>query len=570
MIGHVQQSMTRQKSNLDKHVRCASTMSLVPPRTPEKRSQPSIVSDTPYSRTSHSVSSGISSAVRHQSSVESYLHDELSGSIQKNCTSFFDRLTDHIKSDLILIDLVNAASTKEHAWPSEKSGEREFYTPCSSMLNHFGDTLRAHLTKNRHPISFRNIYFHRYDRNVQHMQSKVKLKPDLLGLPELVDEELFCVRWEDVIFPGEAKFEDFIALIHQAASYARAVFSHQRNRLWVYCIMLPRPNTMIFARYDRSGLVMSPEYDVLCQDGRKNIAMALFALMTLGDVQFGIDRTISGNDIVIGNVLFRIVETLCYRECVRGRGTRVYVLEPKAPGSPNVISTPNAIKPDTAITSPPVLRRSLRLKKKKEDEKTKVTKVPQTVRCWYFSTLLVPHFSRSQNQKTVQFQLASRPLEVPSVSDIVMEAKSCVLKEAWGIRDLDREGDVIKSFQQYGHRRIFGVPSYGPRFTEMADANTPYSTDIFTAGEKIEVRNLMRQVIWTKGRKLSTAKGPRELFTTILHAIKGAALVCWRWQAHTVRNTGLLNVFRLGFVHRDVSSGNIWIVDATNGRMVMR
>jgi hypothetical protein len=68
-----------------------------------------------------------------------------------------------------------------------------------------------------------------------------------------------------------------------------------------------------------------------------------------------------------------------------------------------------------------------------------------------------------------------------------MEARSCVLNEAWGIKDLDREGDVIKSFHQYGDRRIFGVPSYGPRFIEMADANTPYSTDIFTAGEKIEV-----------------------------------------------------------------------------------
>jgi hypothetical protein len=50
--------------------------------------------------------------------------------------------------------------------------------------------------------------------------------------------------------------------------------------------------------------------------------------MTLNDVQFGIDRRISGNDIVIGNVAFRIVETLCYRERVRGRGTRVYALEP--------------------------------------------------------------------------------------------------------------------------------------------------------------------------------------------------------------------------------------------------
>jgi hypothetical protein len=98
--------------------------------------------------------------------------------------------------------------------------------------------------------------------------------------------------------------------------------------------------------------------------------------MTLNDVQFGIDRRISGDDIAIGNVVLCIIETLCYRECVRGHGTRVYTLEPIVHASMNTISMTAT---DAAITSPPLLcRQSSRLKKKR-DEREKVTHVLQPV-----------------------------------------------------------------------------------------------------------------------------------------------------------------------------------------------
>jgi hypothetical protein len=115
------------------------------------------------------------------------------------------------------------------------------------------------------------------------------------------------------------------------------------------------------------------------------------------------------------------------------------------------------------------------------------------------------------------------PPKAHPLSNVVMEAKSCILKEAWCVEGLDIEGDVISSFERYGPRRILWVPSYGPRYVVMADANTSYITDTFTSVDT-EVRELVRQVIWTKGRKLSEAKGPKELFTAMLHAIKGMGL----------------------------------------------
>jgi hypothetical protein len=140
---------------------------------------------------------------------------------------------------------------------------------------------------------------------------------------------------------------------------------------------------MVFARYDCSGLIMSLEYDVLHQVGRLNIVKGLCTLVTLNNMQFSMDRTISGNEIIIGNVIFSIVNTLCYCECVRGRGTQVYILEPKVHGSQNTIPTMTTTETHVAITSPPVLRQSSRLKKK--DEKVKaVANVPQTVCCCLF------------------------------------------------------------------------------------------------------------------------------------------------------------------------------------------
>jgi hypothetical protein len=120
----------------------ASTMS-IPPRTPDSRTRPTLpitVFDTPHSRTSHFTSSGTSSAVHHQSTVESYLRDELSGSIQKHNTTFFNRLTDHVNSDKALTDCIHAASMESHAWPREKLGERQYYRPWTSMLNKFVTT----------------------------------------------------------------------------------------------------------------------------------------------------------------------------------------------------------------------------------------------------------------------------------------------------------------------------------------------------------------------------------------------------------------------------------------------
>jgi hypothetical protein len=151
--------------------------------------------------------------------------------LHKYSTTFFDHLTSHISSNQTLIDLIHAVSMEVHNWPPEKSGEGDYYTPWVSMLNRFAATFRTRFAET-HPLALlRDFYFYRYDRNVQRKPSEVKLKLDVLGLPPppLNQECRFCAAWEDLLIVGGCKLNGILDLTHRTASYARAVFSHQRR-----------------------------------------------------------------------------------------------------------------------------------------------------------------------------------------------------------------------------------------------------------------------------------------------------------------------------------------------------
>jgi hypothetical protein len=115
------------------------------------------------------------------------------------------------------MDCIRSASMKSHAWLKERLGERGYYMPWVSMLDSFVATFRTFFAKYEPLRPIHDFRFYRYDRIVQHNQSKVRLKPDVLGLPSkpVLDEESgFRALWEDVFILGEAKFDNFLSLIH--------------------------------------------------------------------------------------------------------------------------------------------------------------------------------------------------------------------------------------------------------------------------------------------------------------------------------------------------------------------
>jgi hypothetical protein len=131
---------------------CASVMScrLRPPSRGAGPTPPTSLPDTPRSRTSHFTSSGITSVVRHQSSVESCFRDELFN---------IDKTT-----QLSLIVSLIVSTTR----PTENSEEMKYYKPWASMLTDLCSTLRDLFRTIQSPTPLRDVYFYSYDRNVQH------------------------------------------------------------------------------------------------------------------------------------------------------------------------------------------------------------------------------------------------------------------------------------------------------------------------------------------------------------------------------------------------------------------
>jgi hypothetical protein len=67
-------------------------------------------------------------------------------------------------------------------------------------------------------------------------------------------------------------------------------------------------------------------------------------------------------------------------------------------------------------------------------------------RCVVVSFSFVTFFQPAQ-QDPVHFEHGRVPPKAHPLPNVVMEAKSCILKEPWGVKGFDREGNVISSFQ---------------------------------------------------------------------------------------------------------------------------
>ncbi|TDL22876.1 hypothetical protein BD410DRAFT_202879 [Rickenella mellea] len=118
--------------------------------------------------------------------------------------------------------------------------------------------------------------------------------------------------------------------------------------------------------------------------------------------------------------------------------------------------------------------------------------------------------------------------------------------------DLGREGTVVDAIKKL-KTKIFGLPDFGPRYIPMRDANSKYETSYLNILNLTDIRACVRQVILTVGKPLHTASGPRQLVIALRDAL-----------------FGLRNLYRLGYVHRDVSSGNTYITEPMQGFHILR
>ncbi|KAG9128570.1 hypothetical protein FRC07_000003 [Ceratobasidium sp. 392] len=177
--------------------------------------------------------------------------------------------------------------------PFMKNEEVLVYAPLVELLNVIGQT--AHDVRVKHkPDQFRQLYRPFSDRH------------DKLTLGD---------------YPNDTGIKPD----------ARAIFSHQIYRLHVFGIAVCGP-IVTFVRFDRSGLLHSPNIDISTSDGADLFVRNVISLLSLPAKKFGYDTqyTFKCNPNNRSDIVFalepshppRVVSSLlCHRKCCRGRAT---------------------------------------------------------------------------------------------------------------------------------------------------------------------------------------------------------------------------------------------------------
>ncbi|KAG8693065.1 hypothetical protein FRC09_010765 [Ceratobasidium sp. 395] len=123
----------------------------------------------------------------------------------------------------------------------------------------------------------------------------------------------------------------------QLARYARAVFAHQIYRLHVFGFSLCG-SIVNFVRFDRSGLLHSPDIDLSTPGGAHSFVEHVITLLTIKPDEFGYDIRYSfkqNDEETKVDTLFKfpgsaeaqvVSELICYRKCCCGRATCVCAL----------------------------------------------------------------------------------------------------------------------------------------------------------------------------------------------------------------------------------------------------
>ncbi|KAG8707337.1 hypothetical protein FRC08_000575 [Ceratobasidium sp. 394] len=219
--------------------------------------------------------------------------------------------------------------------PYKRGSETHVYEPVAKLLDTIGRAAHE-FCRQRGSDQFRSRYrpFSDHHDKVTRADypSDTHTKPDLVKA-ERPDEN--GAHWGDVETVVECKSHgkqtDQNEAYLQLARYARAIFSHQIYRLHVFGIAVCG-SLVSFVRFDRSGLLHSPNINISTADGADLFVRKVISLLTLPAKDFGYDTRYTFRPDPSGQYLEtlfaldghspRVVEhLLCHRKCCRGRAT---------------------------------------------------------------------------------------------------------------------------------------------------------------------------------------------------------------------------------------------------------
>ncbi|KAL0952127.1 hypothetical protein HGRIS_008755 [Hohenbuehelia grisea] len=494
--------------------------------TPSKKSNnsSSISFDTPYRHSSSVTNENRSSQVdtpakRAQEELLRILQVELGAAVHESehtCEAFCPDPDN--RASAILDDLHKKGAFTPSAvggaervtikgWPTG-GDERTFYKPFVNLLNAIVQSFKKRYPKIKSYYADQSIKFFSYDKPMaETVENSDFLKPDLIGASEDHFLKEQC-SWFVAEILGEVESE-WKKLIVQAGSYARSAFAAADNRSFIPLIAFNH-TTAVFrlSFFHRGGLISTLPMNILTRDGFERFVSAITGMWNWENAEAaGRHSAQSHSHFSFNDKLYQINHLFCRRNALRGRATRVFGLQREPQGT---LST----------GPPPMLQQHLKPQRKP------------------LEPLLRPKSARPAG--TIQLE----NIELP---------ESLVVKCSYPLLGRDFEEAIFLPVKQYiGIVDIitaYDIPCVqtpdGVGYWPVLDANK-------TAEHQPELRLHRHLLFRTVGRSLRAAHGPRELGYAVLHAMIG--------------HCALFTVG--GYVHRDVSNGNILLLDTVEERDV--
>ncbi|CAE6481163.1 unnamed protein product [Rhizoctonia solani] len=400
------------------------------------------------------------------------------------------------------------------------------------------------------------------------------IKPDLVLFE---DDDCDRRSWETLMMPIEVKVKSTYLKVgmKQLAQYARTVFTHQIHRRHMYGMVICKWSAT-FVRFDRSGIIHSEPMDML--DNPKEFRKAFAGLMMLDRHSFGYDTAFTreytpegqleyyvelpataflssatqrGSNPVVGSMCsseqqsstlqplptrrFKVMDRLCHRKSILGHATIVlHIREVKE----RVTTENHENLPTGRMTRSRTRLRQLQMSESKWDLVSGGHE---------YALKLIWREPDAQQEGAMLKRLEGKYAVVQCqwYSDILQWDADCHKPGATSCDiccDMTPAQAPVQQVENLGDLDVkVALEAEGkePRYVEV-------ETDNYVG--RLDTHRTARIYSWTLlstvGGSLSSVKSPRQFLEAVLDALLGY------WQA-----------FNQGILHRDISVGNVLIID---------
>lgn len=472
---------------------------------------------------------------------------------RKKAELHFEAIKSH-KARQTLVNCVNSSRP-----------ENLFYDPVVDLLNEIVSLVNK---KNLGGNILKTLHFKVHGRQIFDGDGVGKLKPDIIGYHRTpsssvpTDSASHDFYWDQIFIPVEVKSSYDMAR-RQLHTYVRSIWSSQPRHFVLGLLYNHRTSKFWLVIYRRGHVWATKPWSLKKDDGIVNM-VALFIGMGSWDrwTQAGFDETTDGTHLCTPSLGIVTIESiLCARWCVVGRATRVYTVKLPIPGSER-----KAISPPQTPRMP--LRRSLRLlsNAKGGSSTSRSSATPSVSRISEDQTsqldvakLSLQNGDVKQSSKDAEFyskfrySAAGRYTVQKEVAPAKCPPKPVFVVKEWFDRsEFPTESSMyaaVGALLPEGRDNVAAsIPIGVPAILSTAPVDFSIEDAPLFPNEKF-YRPFMRTVFADVGLPLSETKGPRQLVAVLYDAMLGHL-------------SYLIN----GWLHRDVSDGNILILSEPQTR----